>query len=236
MIPVRNEKVSSSRSLNLHVYLFILLLVLTPFHGYLSGSVLSEGSASASLSSEDPLSVTYPEIIEVAFEVTHHPSFASTLVVDIMAQNEQGEISWYGPSQYWGFQPSETHRFRTPFAPSDDLPAGIYDLQVNSYYYPSMDSHLTNFSIGEIWVEEQNVSAGFNMSSLSHATSVVQGNLLKVTGAVSNNGEFPARLSVSAVQDNLTLSSTDIGVRNDSEGWFLLEIQLKEENHLTLIH
>jgi len=216
--------VPSSRSLNLHVYLFILLLVLTPFHGYLSGSVLSEGSASASLSSEGPLSVTYPEIIEVAFEVTHHPSSASTLVVDIVAQNEQGEISWYGPSQYWGFQPSESHRFRTPFAPSDDLPAGIYDLQVNSYYYPSMDSHLTNFSIGEIWVEEQNVSAVFNLSSLSHATSVAQGNLLKVTGAVSNTGEFPARLSVSAMLDNLTLSSTDVGVRNASDGWFLLEI------------
>jgi hypothetical protein len=216
--------VPSSRSLYLNVYLFILLLVLTPFHGYLSGSVLSEGSASASLSSEGPLSVTYPEIIEVAFEVTHHPSSASTLVVDIVAQNEQGEISWNGPSQYWGFQPSETHRFRAPFAPSDDLPAGVYDLQVNSYYFPSMDSHLSNFSIGEIWVEEQNVSAVFNLSSLSHATPVAQGNLLKVTGAVSNTGEAPARLSVSAMLDNLSLSSTVVGVRNASDGWFLLEI------------
>jgi hypothetical protein len=217
--------------------IFSLLMIVTATHPVFAQTIEPDGIPTARLLDEGPLNAIYPHLTTIKWDITHNDESPATLAVNISLADERGDVVWTGPSQHWHFRPFENHSFRTPFQPSDNLPASEYEIRVDIFRLPEWEPLVVNSSIGVLWVLEQNVSASFTSPPSPTSQTVVQGNDLIVTGSINNVGSAPARVVIS-VNSTLTSASTEIGIIPSNEGWYSLRIPTSSlavgMNNLTL--
>ena len=90
----------------------------------------SHPTATLTTDSEE-LSVQYPDILSLEWGIANQNNRLETYSVNLSVEDDRGLVIWDGPTQYWQFQPFESHTFRAPFRPADNLPAGVYPLVVS---------------------------------------------------------------------------------------------------------
>jgi len=178
---------------------------------------------STRLAKEGPFSVAYPSLQELKYEVTMGGEKAAVLMVDIEMVDEEENILWTGPTQYWGFQRGETHLFRTPFSPKESWAAGEYLLRASATEHSSGLTYFSNSSVGTVWIETHEVSAQF--TPLEHSTlQVMQGKVVNMFGEVENTGAHAASLTIEAYVGDELLAESNVHVRSGQNGLYQVSI------------
>jgi len=178
---------------------------------------------SARLANDGPFSASYPSLQELKYEVTMGGEKAAVLMVDIEMVDDQGEVLWNGPTQYWGFQREETHLFRTPFSPEESWAAGEYLLRATATEHATGLTYFSNRTVGEVWIETHEVSAEF--TPLEQATlQIMQGKTVNLFGEVANIGAYAASLTIEAYVGDEMLAETGVHVRSGQRGLYQLSV------------